>query len=355
MLPPDIAAKLHECVTHDFIAARDVWFVWLSRSTKCVVLGLILELPELAYETTDFARNRIDRFRYRVVLLEHRLEEAKILAVFGWFLIVAGVAGEWYSGTKIDDLSARIQGCNDAKLVEVTEEAGSAKDSAKEARDAAREAREASDKAVAESSSAMTSASGARSEADSFETDIKSAKKQATEAESHLAEATKSANILTAKLERLTTPRRLPGSAQVIAPLKTFTGTEYVFIGTCGDQECFDVLSDIDEVLKRSGWKRVKGPPMRIGISQVLVHEDKDFAVDINVSTGIQISAEAPNGIESLKSIPENQFAAYIRAAMALNKVLSLNISPPENTGRLVAIQPGTSTVVRIDVGRKPL
>ncbi|HZW94452.1 MAG TPA: hypothetical protein VFF64_15990 [Candidatus Eremiobacteraceae bacterium] len=142
------------------------------------MIGLILELPELAYETIGFARNRIERLRYQIILLEDRLEKAKLAAFFGWFLIVAGVAGEWYAGTKIDDLSARIQGCNDAKLVEVTEEAGSAKDSAKEARDAAKEAKDISGKAVAESSSAMTIASGARGEADSFEQDIIRLKKQ---------------------------------------------------------------------------------------------------------------------------------------------------------------------------------
>src|ERR1700733_13210318 len=100
MLPPDIVAKLHECTTQNFLATRDIWFVWLSRSTKCVVFGLILELPELAYETIDFARNRIDRFRYKIVLIESRLEIAKLIAFVGWFLIVVGVAGEWYAGAK---------------------------------------------------------------------------------------------------------------------------------------------------------------------------------------------------------------------------------------------------------------
>lgn len=99
MLPPDIIAKLHECAAQNLIPTRDVWFIWLSRSTKCVVIGLILELPELAYETIDFARNKIDRLRYRIVLLEDRFEKAKLVAFLGWFLIVGGVAGEWYAGT----------------------------------------------------------------------------------------------------------------------------------------------------------------------------------------------------------------------------------------------------------------
>jgi hypothetical protein len=126
MLPPDIVAKLNECATSNFIGARDSSFVWLSLSTKCVVAGLILELPDLVYETMDFARHRIGLFRYKVVLLESRLEIAKLIAFVGWFLIVVGVAGEWYAGAKIDDLSARIQGCNEARLTEVTEQSSDA-------------------------------------------------------------------------------------------------------------------------------------------------------------------------------------------------------------------------------------
>jgi hypothetical protein len=210
-------------------------------------------------------------------------------------------------------------------------------------------------KAQAASSSALTLATGARREADSFEKDIASAKTQAADAESHLAEATKSANALTAKLERLTTPRSLPHSEQVLAPLKTFVGTEYAFKGTCGDEECFHLVSDIDELLKSAGWKRVKGPPMRIGITQFIMNRDKDFTVDESVATGIGISAETPGGFESIKALPPGQVAEHIRAAIALNQVLALSVSPSENTGKLTGIDTGTSTVVWIDIGRKPL
>jgi len=216
-------------------------------------------------------------------------------------------------------------------------------------------AEDEANKAETTASNALTLARGARQEADSFENDIGSAKKLAAEAESHLAEATKSANILTAKLERLTTPRRLPHSVPVVAPLKTFSGTEYVFIGTCADEECFSLVSDIDELLKLAGWKRIKGPPMRIGINQIDINYDKEFAVDVSVSTGTVISVETPNGHESVKGLPENQLAEHIRAAIALNQVLSSNVSPSENTGKLVAVNRGTSTAVRIDVGRKPM
>jgi hypothetical protein len=194
----------------------------------------------------------------------------------------------------------------------------------------------------------------ARKEADSFERDIASAKKQAAEAESHLAEATKSARALTAELERLTTPRRISHSAQAAAPLKAFKGMEYLFVGTCGDQECLDLVSDIDELLELAGWKRVKSPPLRLGIPQYRIHGNKEFAVDLNASIGITISAETPNGFESVKDLANNQQAEHIRAALALNEVLASSVSPPENTGRAVGIDTGTSTVVKMDVGRKP-
>jgi len=234
-------------------------------------------------------------------------------------------------------------------------QATDALDKAGKAQESLGKAEEESNEAQTASSNALTVAGQARKEADSFEADIKSAKTKAADAESHLAEATNSANILTAKLERLTTPRRVPHSALAVAPLKPFRGTEYVFIGTCSDQECFDLVSDIDELLKSAEWKRIKGPVMAIGIEQILIHSDKEFAVNKSLSTGIGISVETPIPLESVKALPDDKVPEHLRAAVALNQVLASNVSPPENTGRLVGVDTGGSTAVRIDVGRKPL
>ena len=270
-------------------------------------------------------------------------------------LVIIGVLGELLGDGGVFLFSNQLQIISDKEIADVVKSAGDAKASAQGAANAASDAKAASGGAVAAASNALNLASSARQEADSFEKDIASAKKQAAEAESHLAEATKSANILTAKLERLTTPRRLRHSAQVADSLKGFRGMEYLFIGSCGDQECFDLVSDINELLELAGWKRIKGPPMRIGITQFLIHGDKDFTVDASVSTGIGISVETPKGVESVKDLTEGQMPKHIRAAIALNRLLALNVSPPENTGRLVGVDPGTSTTVRIDIGRKPL
>lgn len=258
-------------------------------------------------------------------------------------------------GQRNDTLSERIIGSLDAKARDALANASNALTKSGEAISASTKSEEKADASNRTSDQANGKASAAIKEADTFEQDIRSAKKQAAEAEAHLAEAMQRAKELTAELDRLTTPRHLFHKAKLAPSLKAFRGTEYVFIGTCGDQECFGLVSDIDELLELAGWKRVKGPPMRIGITQFRIHGDKDFAVDDSVSIGTGISVETPNGLESVKGLTDDQQAEHIRAAIALNQALALDVSPSENTGKLVGVDTGTSKAVRIDVGRKPL
>jgi hypothetical protein len=296
-------------------------------------------------------------------------ERKERLAKRSTLLLIASLAFELVCLVRTNTLSGQLIGSlgDKAELADTKartaislsstalSQAKDALDKAGMAQESLGKAEEESNKAQTASSNALTIAGQARKEADSFEADIKSAKKQAGDAESHLAEATNSANTLTAKLERLTTPRRVPHSTRAVAPLKPFRGTEYVFIGTCSDPECFDLVSDIDELLKSAEWKRIKGPVMAIGLEQILIHGDKDFAVNKSLSTGISISVETPIPLESVKALPDDQVPEHLRAAIALNQVLASNVSPPENTSRLVGVDTGPSTAVRIDVGRKPL
>jgi hypothetical protein len=149
-----------------------------------------------------------------------------------------------------------------------------------------------------------------------------------------------------------------------VALLTPFKGTEYLFTGTCGDEECFQLVSNIDELLKLSGWKRGKSPPMHLGIPQFVI--DQDLKVWESVGVGTSVWVEAPNKelLDSMMRTTDDQQPEYVRAALALNLVLTLNISPPENMGRKVSVIPlrdehsrdnaGSPTGVKIDVGRKP-
>ena len=102
-----------------------------------VILGLVLEGPELIYEILSIARSRIQRFRYRIVLIENRIELAKALAFVGWIFIIGGLFGELRASSRIADLSASIQECSDAKVTKATLEAGDAAASARTAHEEA--------------------------------------------------------------------------------------------------------------------------------------------------------------------------------------------------------------------------
>jgi len=256
MLPPELIKKTDDLMKADLSYWRDIWFGWLIRSTQIVVIGLVLEGPELVHEIIAVIRHR-----FRAALPEVRTPDwVKLVAFIGWILIVAGVAGEWVTSVLVSQADANIQTFNDVLLAETNRAAGDAKVFANDAASAAQRARAESDKAMTSASNALSLADGARKEADSFEKDIGSAKKQAADAESHLAEAMKRATALTAQLDRLTTPRSLPHSPQVIASLKPFKGTEYMFTKVCEDTECVNLLRDIDSVLGLAGWTRVKSP-----------------------------------------------------------------------------------------------
>src|ERR1700730_14377449 len=106
MLPPDLVAKLNECAKTNLIGTRDVWFSRQSIFSWAVILGLVLEGPELMYDMLSIVRSNIQRFRYSIILLENHVERAKVAAFIGWILIIGGLLGELRAGSKIVSLSA---------------------------------------------------------------------------------------------------------------------------------------------------------------------------------------------------------------------------------------------------------
>lgn len=248
-------------------------------------------------------------------------------------------------GQRNDELSENVIISLNQKSKEALTASGTAITQSKQAIDTSNTANSTADAAGKKAERAIK-------EADSFESDIVSAKKQAADAESHLLEAVKRADVVTAKLDRLTTPRSLPHSPQMISSLMPFKGTEYMFTGVCEDKECVDLLRDIDSVLEGAGWKRIKSPHRFPGL--VLWGEKKDDdGAGIDLIPGIKLSIESPDpNIEgrTVANLPQ-----YIQAAVFLNGVLAANVIPPENTGRLVEKTLGSSTVISISVGRKPL
>jgi len=338
-----------------------------------VAVGIAVEGVEIAHDVVTWGKRKRREIRDRIELKElaeicpggelrqstesHTDEPrwVKRLLRVGLIIVVLGVVAEWRCGAKLEDAHDAIHQHDLEKIAAADEKAGDAKDSAKQGRIDAGTAKDASDKAKASASGALTLAAGARKEADSFEADIKSAKQQAADAESHLADAMKRANTLTAQLERITTPRTLPDSPQLVSSLKPFRETEYMFTGVCGDTECINLLRDIDKVLGLAEWKRVKAPHRFPGLVLWGKREDDDGA-GLDFEPGTKLSVDSVQGTaEEVDKLPLALLPQHVRAAVALNAALASNVSPTENTGRLVDVQTGTSTVVRISVGRKPL
>jgi hypothetical protein len=244
--------------------------------------------------------------------------------------------------TAITDSSAALSQAMDAQA-----RAGAAQNSLGEAQSEA-------SKAQTVATNALSLSRGARQEADSFERDIVSAKKQAADAESHLAEVLKRAAVTSAELDRIKSPRSLTDVSGLVDTLKPFSGTEFKFESVFADDESIHLLRQIDAPLESAGWKRIKQAGMTIGIPTIQLGQSD--LVNADVSTGILVITESTQPMEALSLLPRDQLPSNVRIAVILNEAIFSRISPleslkPENR---VSVSQGSSTVIRIKVGKKP-
>jgi hypothetical protein len=112
------------------------------------------------------------------------------------------------------------------------------------------------------------------------------------------------------------------------------------------------LLKEIDALLQQSGWKRTTPPGGFPAIN--IFGKEIAFAVPVSLGTGVRVSIESSNPtafqLLTLADMPQ-----YARAAVALGFSLPPNISPPqEKSDKAANVESGTSTAVRIDVGKKP-
>ena len=390
--------------------ARNLYFKWLVASTVAVFLGVLVEESD-ALLLWLLSRGRIRQYiPLNVLLPPHRISNwAKRISRIGWLILISGVLGEGVFEVLVSQLDSRLQAANTTRLEAAAKEiarlggvSAQALYDANSATAVAQSAKTTSSIAVVESNRAKTSSSNAmelartaRQEADSFEKDIASAKKQATEAESHLAEALAKADAVatlakgyeneiqdakrdaseakallaearrlaaearqqageaTIGVNRLKANRSLSNAAELSARLKEFENTEYTFSGVFADEESVGLLKEIDEALRRAGWRTAKGTHRFPAIELF----GKDDDVNEIVATGVQISVESvesPESLATLQALPLVKLLPPLNAAIALNLGLSSGISPQDAKAKLVNVQPGTSKIVQISVGKKP-
>src|SRR5260370_34816798 len=126
MLPSGLTDKIDDLMKADLLYWRGLWFGRLLLANAFVIGGLVLEYPELRYDMRSVDRNRIRFLRYRIVILERRLELAKVIAFVGWILIVVGVAGEMITEAVVFDADRNIEAFDGAVLAETQRSANSA-------------------------------------------------------------------------------------------------------------------------------------------------------------------------------------------------------------------------------------
>jgi hypothetical protein len=301
---------------------------------------------------------------------EYRKDEKwkKYLAAFQ-IMVLAGIGVELLADAGVFLFSESLQRLEGDDIQALDKKARAANDKASEAlsmsitagnrsETADRTSKGALDKSVkAENSSlnALNLAIGARQEAESFEKDIVSAKKLAADAESHLAEAMRRAVDASAELERIKSPRSLTDISKLVDTLKPFNGTEFMFASVFADDESIQFLKQLDNVLGLAAWKRLKHSVMKIGIPAIQI-SGRDDLVDTDVSTAIHVEVDSSETVEVLQALPKDRLPAHVRIAVLLNELIFSHVSPPEvlKPENRVGIDPGSSQLIRIRVGKKP-
>ena len=366
-LPP-IAQELAPFVRESLQYLRGKYDWWLNLSTILVVVGVICELPEIVHDLRElFSRKHFQPPEMPSRNPDIRLEKiVVILGLFGWLLVVGGVAGEFFWESKLSTANEEIQSVSDDLLRTTQIEVGNARDAAKRASEYAQQAQSLSSYAAQDAVQAKTDAgnakilaSGARAEADALTGEITSAKQQAADAVSKLADAEKRVEEATegeakaeAELQAIRTPRTLSDVNDFVGELKRYPGTEYTFALVAPDAEPIALLRQIDDALQLAGWKRVKFDPQPFMGFPIF---GKDDMIPIGTAIGVEVAVESTASSDSLNAIPRGYWPPQVTKAAALIKFMNLHIAPSgNNVNKQVVVTSGSSAVIRISIGKKP-
>jgi hypothetical protein len=333
----EIADSLDNSIRDGLQRTSHRFFLGVLLSAFVVVVGVVLEGPEILHEMWPrrficFTGGSVSRIRKFKRLL-------KIAGLFGWLLVVVGVAGEDIFEGLQNRSEGQLQTFNDLLLREARLNAGTAKQSAIEAAGASTRARE--------------EAQGARNEADSLGREVISVKQQAADAGLQLTEALKQAVALTAELQRLKSPRSLTDIPKLTDTLRALRGTEYT-LNVFQDDESIRLTRAVDEVLRKAGWIR-KQPEITRGVpALVLFNADNKEPVPVCVETGILIHLQAEESLEIIQKHGPHYLPKDEQAAATLLAAFGESLSPSDDHNVNFVHDAGPRESLTICVGKKP-
>jgi len=107
---PDTLKGIDDLIQAGFETYRGSCFNWLLAATGLVLVGLVLEGPELWHDITSIARHWPFTRGFKFSLPgEKDSNRAKLIAAIGWLFIVVGVAGEYVTDSFVSKADGYVQ------------------------------------------------------------------------------------------------------------------------------------------------------------------------------------------------------------------------------------------------------
>jgi hypothetical protein len=305
---PDTLRGVDDLIRIGFENFRAIWFERLLTATFIVVVGLVLEGPELWHETRAIKRHWSFTWRFRFSLPEESAPHwAKLLAFIGWVLIVGGVAGEFVADSFVSKADGYVQKFDEILLTEAqkgtafaTERASAAYERASENEKETASTLKQAEQERADAAKSLAAAETARKEAEGFQLQIAQANERAAEAERETAR-------LKAELaDRTLTDAQLKSIADKI---DLYAGQEYDITPYRDSPESVGIADRIYLALIFAKWKFV--PSKTIGLFggvvgvQVWRHPDADERTKAAASA--LVAALLHEGIQALLRVENPQ------------------------------------------------
>jgi hypothetical protein len=315
--------QIDDLTRADLVNLRDWYFFWLLVATGIVAFGILLEGPEVVFETIGLVR--------RIHRSEHERPAWMVwLASVGWLFIVIGVTGEGVAEALVSKADALIQTFNDIVVTATQHEIVQAEELAGNAKTSSGEAANAAQRAVEAAKLAENIARSARQEADSFEKEISLARKQATEAESHLSEVLRRAEEIEQRIAWRTLTR---GQQESIFKKMQPLGPQQLDIFMYpNDPEISQITEQIAECLP--GWQFHVIQPLAGGFTP-----------------GIIIEFDPKDNLAMQRS--KTLVSALLECKLAVRGPIPSLPTPPDKLPAFLGSGPVNATV-RMTIGKKP-
>jgi hypothetical protein len=254
---PDTLKGIDDLIRINLEAFRATWFVRLLAATFLVVVGLVMEGPELWHEIHSIIWHWSFKRSFHFSLPEeHPPEWAKLLAFAGWMFIVIGVGGEFVADSFLSKADGYVQKFDEILLTEAQRGTALARERASAAYERASENEKETANTLkqaeqerADAAKSLAAAETARKEAEGFQLQIAQANERAAQAEEQSAKAE-------LELAKLKTPRTLSIEQQerIASMIKRFPGTPYD-LWVSGDSDSTALMGLIDSTLRSADWK----------------------------------------------------------------------------------------------------